>query len=238
MRIAVLGSGGGGCAVALDCAIHKHSVRLFDFDIFPDNIKRIQQQGGVYAEGFIEAFAPIEYAGHDIEEAVRHVDVVYVVGPAYSTRRFAEACRPYLRKAQVVVLCPGSCMGSIEFKNGAQLSLHDEDIIVAETSTLPYAVRIVEPGRVRVFLKLKAGVFVAAVPARSTHRVKEKIRDVYPAIASARDVLQYLLNNPGGVILSSKMRPRVLARRVAGSGRPNWAWHMRQTRDPGCSDRS
>mgnify|MGYP001057409130 CR=1 FL=1 len=200
MRIAVLGSGNGGCAVAFDCAVNRHSVRLFDFDTFPDNIKGVQQQGGIFAEGELEGFASIEYAGHDIEEALSDVDVIYAVGPAYSTRPFAEACRPFLRKGQLVIVCPGSCMGSVEFKNGAQLGLQDEDIIVAETSTLPYAVRIAEPGRIRVFLKVTGGLSVAAVPSRGTAQVMERIRDVYPAMASARNVLQTSLQNGNPVI--------------------------------------
>jgi len=200
MKIAVLGSGNGGCAVAFDCAVHKHSVRLFDFDTFPANIKAVQEQGGIYAEGVLEGFAAIEYAGHDIEEALSDVDVVYAVGPAYSTRPFAEACKPFLREGQFVIVCPGSCMGSVEFKNGAQLSLQSEDIIVAETSTLPYAVRIVEPGRIHVFLKVKGGLFVTAVPSRNTPQVTEKIIDVYPAMAAAKNVLQTSLQNGNPVI--------------------------------------
>jgi len=200
MKIAVLGSGNGGCAVAFDCAIHKHNVRLFDFDAFPDNIKAVQQQGGICAEGVLEGFASIEYAGHDIEKALRDVDVIYAVGPAYSTRPFAEACKPFLRKGQLVIVCPGSSMGSIEFKNGVQLSLQDEDIIIAETSTLPYAVRIVEPGKIHVFLKVKGGLFITAVPSRNTSRVTGKILDVYPAIASAKNVLQTSLQNGNPVI--------------------------------------
>ena len=200
MKVAILGSGNGGCAVAFDFAIHNHKVRLFDFDTFSDNIRRIQQQGGIHAEGELEGFAPIEYAGHEIEEALRDADVIYAVGPAYSTRPFAEASKPYLRKGQIVIVCPGSCMGSIEFKNSAQLGLRDEDIIVAETSTLPYAVRIVEPGKIRVFLKLKNGLFVAAVPSRNTPRVIERIRDVHPVMSSAKNVLQTSLQNGNPVI--------------------------------------
>jgi opine dehydrogenase len=200
MRIAVLGSGNGGCAVAFDCAVHGHAVRLFDIDTFPDNIKGVQQQGGILAEGELEGFASIEYAGHDLEEALSEVDLIFAVGPAYSTRPFAEACRPFLRKGQIVIVCPGSCMGSIVFKNAAQLSLRDEEIIVAETSTLPYAVRIVDPGRIRVFLKVKRGLFAAAVPSRITPRVTERILDVYPAMAPARNVLQTSLQNGNPVI--------------------------------------
>ena len=94
MKIAVLGSGNGGCAVAFDYAKHGNNVSLFDFDTFPENIKGVQQQDGIHAVGKMKGFAPIEYAGHDIEEALRDAEIIYVVGPAYSTRPFAQACRP------------------------------------------------------------------------------------------------------------------------------------------------
>jgi opine dehydrogenase len=200
MNIAVMGSGNGGCAVAFDWAIHKHRVYLFDFDRFPDTIEAIQRQGGIYAEGELEGFAPVQYAGHDIERALDNVEVICLVGPAYSTRPFAEACRPYLRKGHVVLVCPGSCMGSLEFKNGARLDLRSRDIIVAETSTLPYAVRAVEPGRIRVFLKVKGGLFLAAVPSRDTRQVLERIQGIYPALVTAKNILQTSLQNGNPVI--------------------------------------
>lgn len=200
MNITVLGSGNGGCAVAFDCAMHKHNVRLFDFDSFPENIEKIQQQGGIHSTGALEGFATLEYAGYEIKEALRDVDVIYTVGPAYSTGPFADACRPFLRKGQIVIVCPGSCMGSIEFKNVAQLSLKDQDIIVAETSTLPYAVRIVEPGRIHVYLKVNNGLFLSAVPSRSTTMVTSRLLDVYPTLASAKNVLQTSLQNGNPVI--------------------------------------
>jgi len=200
MNIAVLGSGNGGCAVAFDCAMHKHSVRMFDFDRFPHTIEAVERQGGIHAEGELEGFAPVEYAGHDIGRALNDVEMIFLVGPAYSTRPFAEACRPYLRKGHVVLVCPGSCMGSLEFKNGAGLNLRSRDVIVAETSTLPYAVRAVEPGRIRVFLKLKGGLFVAAAPGCDTSRVLERIQGTYPALAPAKNILQTSLQNGNPVI--------------------------------------
>jgi len=200
MNITVLGTGNGGCAVAFDCALHNHTVSLFDFDKFPDNIKRIRQQGGVRAKGELEGFAPIEYAGHEIEIALRDAEIIYVVGPAYSTKPFAEACKPYLKKGQIVIVCPGSCMGSLEFKNGARLSLQDEGIMVAETSTLPYAVRVMEPGEIHVYLKVKGGLFLAALPSRNAVRVTETIHDVYPAMAPAKNVLQTSLQNGNPII--------------------------------------
>jgi opine dehydrogenase len=200
MKIAILGSGNGGCAVAFDYATHRHKVSLFDFDTFPDNIRKIQQQGGIYTEGELKGFAPIAYAGHDIEKTLRDAEIIYVVGPAYSTKPFAKACKSYLQTGQIIIVCPGSCLGSIEFKNSAQLGLRDEDIVVAETSTLPYAVRIVEPGKIHIFLKVKDGLLVGGVPSRNVPKVIERIRDVYPNIVPARNVLQTSLQNGNPVI--------------------------------------
>ncbi len=44
MKIAVLGAGAGGTAIAFDCAFHGHEVRLFDFPQFPENIKTIAEK--------------------------------------------------------------------------------------------------------------------------------------------------------------------------------------------------
>jgi opine dehydrogenase len=200
MNIAVLGSGNGGCAVAFDCAACGHQVRLFDFQQFPDSIQAVQKNGGVASEGELEGFQPLAYAGHEIEKALDGADIIYAVGPAYSTRPFAEACRPHLEKGQIVIVCPSSCGGSIEFKVGAGLDLADENIVVAETSTLPYAVRLLEPGKIRIFNKLKGGLFLAALPAKNTHRLLEQVRDVYPAMRAAKNILQTSLQNGNPVI--------------------------------------
>jgi len=186
MNIAVLGSGNGGCAVAFDCASHGHQVSLFDFEQFPESIKAAQNNGGIYCEGVLEGFQPAVYAGHEIEKTLDGADIIYAVGPAYSTKPFAEVCKPYLKQGQIVIVCPSSCGGSIEFKNGAGLDIRDEEIVVAETSTLPYAVRLLEPGKIKIFNKLKGGLFLAAVPAKNTDYVLEQVRDVYPTMIAAK----------------------------------------------------
>ena len=48
-------------------------------------------------------------------------------------------------------------------QGGAGLDLRDEEVVVAETSTLPYAVRLFEPGKIRIFNKLKGGLFSNSV---------------------------------------------------------------------------
>jgi opine dehydrogenase len=200
MKIAVLGSGNGGCATAFDCAAAGHDVRLFDFEQFDTTIAAISQAGGLHSEGDLKGFAEMTYAGHDIERTLAGVDTIYAVGPAYSTRPFGQVCGPHLKQGQTVIICPGSCAGSIEFMRGAGLELGDQRVTVAETSTLPYAVRILEPGRIRVFLKLKGGLYLAALPAKDTSRVIEQIAGIYPCMTAAENIWQTTLQNANPVI--------------------------------------
>ena len=200
MKITVLGAGAGGSAVAFDCASHGHEVRLFDFAQFPGNIATIASQGGIHAEGDIAGFGDIAYSGHDIDDALRDAELVYVVGPAYSTEPFGEAVAGKLREGQTVIVTPGSCGGALAFKRAAGLNVDDDSIRVAETSTLHYAVRLTEPGKIRVFLKLKAGNLLAALPQTNTQEILQLIADVYPSMESADSVLQTSLQNANPII--------------------------------------
>ena len=200
MQITVLGAGAGGTAVAFDCALHGHQVRLFDFDQFPDNIATIAEQGGINAAGDIPGFGPIAYSGHDIDEALQDAELIYVVGPAYSTEPFGQAVLGKLSPGQTVIVSPSSCGGALAFKRAAGLALHDDSIRVAETSTLHYAVRLTEPGKIRVFLKLKAGNLLAALPSKHTGDILELIADVYPSMEPADSVLQTSLQNANPII--------------------------------------
>jgi len=200
VKIAVLGAGAGGTAVAFDCAAHGHEVRLFDFPQFPDNMKIVASQAGIHAEGDISGFSAIAYAGHDIDAALDGSELIYIVGPAYSTEPFGQAVAGRLSPGQSVIVSPSSCGGALAFKQAARLPLEDDSIRVAETSTLNYAVRLTEPGRIHVFLKLKAGNLLAALPGHNTAEILRLIADVYPGMEPAHNVLQTSLQNANPVI--------------------------------------
>ncbi len=200
MRVGVLGSGNGGCAVAFDWAAAGHTVAMYDLPEFPANLAAIAQQGGLLAEGELRGFAPIAYAGHDLEPVIGEADLIFVVGPAYSTEPLAAACAPWLRAGQTVVVCPGSCGGAVVFRNAAGLAPDDRRVRVADTSTLPYAVRLMAPGRLKVHLKLKDGVLLAALPSEETAAVVELLRPVYPCLSPAASVLHTALQNANPVI--------------------------------------
>ena len=200
MRVAVLGAGNGGLASAFDFAQHGHEVSLYATPEFGTNVVAVNAAGGITASGDLEGFAGIRYAGHDAGEAMAGAELVVVVGPAYATEPLAAAAGPRLTDGMAVLVCPGSCGGAIAFKHAAGLELDDERCVVGETHTLPYAVRVTEPGVVNVFLKLTTGVYLAGLPRAGTDRLYDLVKDVWPAVEKAGSVFQTTLQNGNPVI--------------------------------------
>ena len=200
MKIAVLGAGAGGTALAFDHASHGHEVKLFDFPEFSENVEAIARRGGIHAEGNISGFGEISHAGTDIDPALDGAELIYVVGPAFATEPFAQAVAGKLHPGQTVIISPGSCGRALAFKKAAGLDLEDDSVRIAETHTLHYAVRLTAPGRVHIFLKLKAGNLLAALPGRHTDDILAMIADVYPGMEAAKNVIQTSLQNANPVI--------------------------------------
>ena len=200
MKIAVLGSGNGGCAVAADCALHGHEVSIFDFPKFSSNIKAIAEAKGIKATGQVEGFAPVVYAGHDILRATQNSDLIYVVGPSYAHSPIAKAYKEVMQSGQRIIICPGTNGGALVFKKELGIDFEDDKVTVAETSTLPYACRIQAPGEVHVYLKLKNGLFIATLPASKNEEVFAAFSTVYPGSTLYENVFQTILQNGNNVI--------------------------------------
>ncbi|MBT8220438.1 MAG: NAD/NADP octopine/nopaline dehydrogenase family protein [Bacteroidia bacterium] len=200
MKIAILGSGNGGCAMAAECALQGNEVSIFDFEGFPSNINAINDASGIKFSGIIEGYAPIAYAGHDIEKTVTDAELIYVVSPSYATFYFAREYKKAMQKGQKVIVCPGTNGGALIFKKELGLDFSDPDIIVAETSTLPYACRITDPGEVHIFHKLDDGVYIASLPSSKIDDIYAIFKKTYPGSHPYQNVLQTLLQNGNNVI--------------------------------------
>ena len=194
MKVTVFGSGNGGCTLAADWALAGHEVGLFDFKQFSANIDAVNEAGGIAVSGCVKGFAKLSYCGCDIDRALDGCDILYVVGPAYSTESFGKACRGKLPYGQKVIIVPGSCGGALIFKKALGLNYDDESVIAGETHTLPYACRVMDPGVIQVYHKLTGWVYIAALPSKYTDELYRIFNQVNPCVP-AKNVLQTTLTN-------------------------------------------
>lgn len=200
MRVAVLGAGNGGLATAFDWAQHGHEVALWAPEEFAEPLREVAEAGGISATGDLTGTVSIDTATTDVAAALDGAELVFAVGPAYATAPVAEAVRDHLTPQQTVVVNPGSCAGAILFKHTLGVAQASPARRIAETSTLPYAVRITGPAQITVYLRLKAGMYVAGLPREITGEVTELLACVWPAATAADSVFQTTLQNGNPVI--------------------------------------
>lgn len=197
--VAVLGGGNGGHAVAANLALNGYKVNFFELPQFAESFERVLRTKEIRIEGIsIDGTARLNLATTDIRQAIREAEFIFVVTPAFGHKTMAEACAPFVQDGQTFILMPGSG-GSLEFVKIFKQKKVKNEIVFAETCTLPYGARLKGAGHVSVFIHavaLPTGIF----PARKTDAVIPKLKQFYPAIMPAKDVLEAAINNPNPIV--------------------------------------
>jgi opine dehydrogenase len=194
MKIAILGAGNGGKAAAADLCLAGHEVRLFELPEFKENLELIKKEGGIHLSSCgRNGFAKLENITTDISEALDEVDIVMPVVTAFGNVPLAEACAPYLKKHHTVILNPGSTLGSLEFLKEIKNMGAKATPKIGELHTMAYACRGTG-AQVNILLNVKK-LWLSAFPAIDTPEVFEKIKELYPAVETTKNILCVGLNN-------------------------------------------
>lgn len=198
LRIAVLGAGHGGRAMAADLAARGYSVNLYNRTL--DHITAIRARGGIelQLEQDDIVFGELRVVTDQMEEALDGVNLVMVVIPASGHGEVARKCAPYLQDGQIVVLHPGRTGGVLEFRQVLNQMGCTADIVLTEAETLLFASRSMGPAEARIFRR-KNTVPLAAFPATRTAEALDVLSEVYPQFVAAPNVLHTGLNNMGAV---------------------------------------
>ena len=197
--IAVLGGGNGGHAVAANLSLSGFKVNFFELPQFAGSFEKALRTREIRIEGVsIDGVAKLNLATIDIQQAIKDAEVIFVVTPAFGHKVMAEASAPFVQDGQIIVLMPGSG-GSLEFAKIFKEKKVKREIAFAESCTLPYGARLKGPGHVSVLINaiiLPTGVF----PAKRTSDVIPKLRQFYPIVMPAKDVLEAAINNPNPIV--------------------------------------
>jgi opine dehydrogenase len=199
-RVAILGGGNAGHACAADLTLAGLEVNMYELPEFKENIRPVLERGGIELTGVgRKGFANLNYVGTEIKEALHDVELIFVTVPAYGHERFAQLCAPYLQEGHVVVLHPGHPGGALQFVNTLKQTGLKENVRVAETNTLAYTCRLIGPAEINIFLITKK-LFTAALPAKYTSEVVQVLKDLYPSVVAAANVLESSLDDINGLL--------------------------------------
>ncbi len=196
-KIAVIGAGNGGTAIAAHLTSLGVEVRLCD--LFPSYLEGIIAEGGIILteNGTTKKYTP-SLVTTDVGKAISGVRLIMVVTPSFTHKMIAEACSPHLEGGQIVVLNPGRTAGAIDFLNTVRKNGCKTDIIIAEAQTLIYACRKSGPASVEIF-GTKKQVSLGVFPASRTREVLKVITPLYPQFIPAANCLETSLSNIGAL---------------------------------------
>ena len=197
--VAVLGGGNGGHAVAANLSLAGFKVNFFELPRFADSFEKVLRTKEIQIQGVsVDGVAKLNLATTDIQQAIKNADVIFVITPAFGHKAMAEVSAPFVQDGQTIVLMPGSG-GSLEFINIFKQKKVKQEVTFAESCTLPYGARLKGLGHVSVLINvviLPTGIF----PSRKTGEVIPKLKQFYPMIVPAKDVLEAAINNPNPIV--------------------------------------
>ena len=197
--VAVVGAGNAGQAIAGYITAQGRATAIL-YDKSDQAILPVVQRGGVELVGPLVSGFQALLGTTSIGEAVAGSDIVLVSVPATEHQSVARDLAPWVRNGQCVVLCPGYVGGTLILRQQLMHLGANRLPMIAETTTMPFASRLVGKGSVGI-KGVKKVVHLAAMPASDTGRVVEMLSSLFPGtLAAGQNALQVGLNNPNPIM--------------------------------------
>ncbi|MGL5714418.1 MAG: NAD/NADP octopine/nopaline dehydrogenase family protein [Paraclostridium sp.] len=185
-KITIIGAGNGGITAAYHLSKLGNSVCVYDSPMFDAQIKAINELGGIEAVEELHeckmsfaGFEKITKATTDIREAVDFSDLLIMICPSFAQEILFEQMIPHLRNGQTIVLMPGNYGGLVLNKMKNESDKKDLDINFVDAISIPWACRIVEPGKIAI-MGLKEFLPMSVFPYSDLEKVEKQLENVLP----------------------------------------------------------
>jgi opine dehydrogenase len=196
MRVAVVGAGVGGLAVAGHAGLLGFEVAVHD--VRDEAVGPVRERGGIEVRGKEEGSARVVLASTDVGDVVDGADVVIVTTQGPEQGEAAASMAASLTAGQVVLVMPGCTFGAVEVRS--VLEEHGaEGIAVAETDSFPYGCAVPEPA-VSQITSVKNRFGVAVLPPERREEIVGLVQRVFDTAEAAPSVLHTGLSNMNAIL--------------------------------------
>jgi opine dehydrogenase len=180
-KAAVLGGGNGSHTIAADLTLKGLKINLFEMEQYAEAMQSVFATREIEMSGVVgSGKACLNMVTSDIEAAVKDVEVIFMPLPGFTVAPYAKLLAPHLKDGQAVVILPGT-LSALEFLTAIRGHGCQKDVIVAETGGLPFATRLMSPGKVKTF-HIRAICSLATIPGNRCQELFEKIKGLYPFV--------------------------------------------------------
>lgn len=206
-KAAVLGGGNASHTIAADLTLKGLDINLFEMGQFADSMRTVFETQEIEISGVAgSGTAKLNMVTSDINKAIKDVEVIFMPLPGFTVAPYAKLLAPVLKDGQAIIMLPGT-LSALEFRTAIREQGCKRDVIVAETGGLPFATRLVAPGKVRTF-HIRAICSLATMPGNRCEELYERVKGLYP-FAPRKTVVETGLAHltpllhPVGIILNA-----------------------------------
>jgi len=197
MKVAVLGAGNGGCAVACDMALRGHEVTLIKTSnaMHNENFQYLLDNNGaieLFENGEVKA-SKLSKVTTDISQ-LSECDIVIVYVQTKFHEPLVERMIPHLRANQIVVFNPGYLSTAYMLKHNVR-----DDVIIVEAESSFIDCRIYEPGKIKVGFRNVRNPLGIYPSARKEEAV-EKLECLGFPFTYLSSVVEAALHNPNLIV--------------------------------------
>ncbi len=197
MKVAIIGAGNGGCAVAADLTIKGHEVTLIKTStaMHNENFRYLKENAGEISlfENGQKTTTHLSCVTTDLAAAEDcEILIVYVQTNFHET--LILRLIPHLKSGQIVIFNPGYLSTAYMLKHGAP-----EDVVIVEAESSFIDCRIAEPGLVKVgFRNVRnpLGIY----PSAAAKRTQEKLNMLGFPFTYLSSVVEAALHNPNMIV--------------------------------------
>jgi opine dehydrogenase len=196
-RVAVIGAGNVGCAVAAHLSLRGSEVRLFNRSA--ERLDALRASGGIAVTGQVEGFASLSLLTDSLGEAVAGAEVVVLAVPTASLPAYAPALVEAITEEQLIWLNPGHSGGALYLAAEFQRATGRGARRLCQLTTASHISRMMDATTVRVFMLSRASV--AAFPPRDLDECHQRLDALMPGqFGKAGSVLEADLSNVNAIL--------------------------------------
>jgi len=193
MKIAVIGAGNGGQAIAGFLASKGHTISIYD-----RNENRLFNLNTIELTDKISCQGSISLCSTDITKVICDAKIIMVATTAIAHKDLARMMSPNLTNGQIIVLNPGRTGGAYEFRQVLKFSNCTAQVYIAEAQTLLYACRLKKPGVVNIIGEKKC-VYISALPSSHNDVIAPTLTALFPAFHFVSNTLITSFENIGAI---------------------------------------
>ena len=183
--VAVLG--GGACAqtFAAEFTLAGYKVRLYELpELAQGTLGEVLRTHEIELGGAQANFkwfrragvAKVDVVTTEISEALRGAGLVIVAIPAKGHKPFFEKMIPCLEDGQMISIFPDN-FGSLMLRNMMGEKGCNVDVIIGGWSSMPYGVRVIEPGKLDCIIRIRE-ILGDALPGKDGDRFFETLKEI------------------------------------------------------------